>query len=91
MKGFAKFFGIGVTLAVAPPLGVALLIWALAVPRESGEVSPVRSRRGRGMRGADPTPETAPLPPPGVWMNPEAYLPGSAFLHPEVDASNSSE
>lgn len=86
-----KFFGIGIALAVAPPLGVAFLIWALMVPREAGEVSPVTPRRVRGMRGADPTPKTAPPPPPGVWMNPEAYLPGSAFLHPEVDASSSSK
>lgn len=89
--GFWKSFGIGVTICVAPPLGLALLLVALIPPREAGEVSPVASPRVRAIRGAGRPLDAAPPPPPGVWMDPSAYLPGSAFLHPDVDASSSSE
>lgn len=91
MKGFWKFFGVGVALCAAPPLGLILLAVAVGVPRRGGEVSPVAPPRVRAMGGARRVPDAAPPPPPGVWMNPESYLPGSAFLHPDVDASSSSE
>lgn len=83
MSGFWKFFGVGVALCAAPPLGLILLAMALGVPRRHGEVSPVAPRRVRATTIAER--------PASVWTDPSSYLPGSALLHPDVDASSESE
>lgn len=93
MKNFFKFFVLGVALCAAPPLGLILLAMAVGIPRRTGEVSSVAEPRLRAIRAAHRRMrETGRhTPAPEVWADPQSYLPGSAFLHPDVDASSSSE
>jgi hypothetical protein len=88
--GFWRFFGVGVALVIAPPIGLILLAVAVGIPRRRGEVSSVHSRRSRAMGGAGRVPDAAPPPPPGVWTKPEAYLSGLTSLQPDTDADSSS-
>lgn len=90
---FWVFFGVGAALCAVPPLGLVLLAMVLGTPRWRGEVSSAAEPRLRAIRAAHKRMrETGRYTPaPEVWARAESYFPGSAFLHPDVDASSRSE